>query len=66
MITLNVTRYQLLKEKSGKYFLSILETTKETVLPTPLLSEVSLTEKKEQNESEELHLHITGCRPIKT
>lgn len=52
------------KEKSGKHLLSILETSKETLLPTPLLSEFSLIEEKEQNESEELHSRIASGRPI--
>lgn len=54
----------MIKEKSGKHLLSISETTKQTLLSTPLLSASSLIEKKEQNESEQLQWPITSCRPL--
>lgn len=38
--------------------------TKETILPTLLLSELSLIEEKEQHESEELYSRIPSCSPI--
>lgn len=50
----------LKKKKTDKHSLSILETTKETVLPTLLLSEFSPVEEKEQNEFEELHSWIAS------
>lgn len=44
--------------------LCILETTKELVLPTPFLSELSVSEEEERDESEELQWRVTGWKPV--